>query len=83
MLLTNTQSENREVSMKEELRNLIIKLQVSNARLENLMDNIGTAKELLGQYKNCLRRELETSDGLANKIGLELLMDDAVKARPE
>ena len=67
--------------MKEELKNMLIKLQVSNARTENLMDNISVVKGLLKQYENCLVEELKISDDLANKIGLELLMDDAVKAQ--
>lgn len=69
--------------MKEELKSLTIQLQVSNVRTENLMDNINAVKELLKQYENCLIGELKTSDDLANKIKLELLVDDAAKAQLE
>jgi len=67
--------------MKEELKNLTIQLQVSNVRVENLMDNIGATKELLKQYENCLIRELQRSDDFADKIRLELLMEDALEAQ--
>ena len=67
--------------MKEEIKNLAIQLQVSNIRAENLMDNISAVKGLLKQYENCLVGELKTSDDLAEKIRLELLMDDAVKVQ--
>lgn len=67
--------------MREELKNLTIQLQVSNMRVEKLMDSIDAARELLKQYESCLIGELKTSDNLANKIRLELLMDDAVKAQ--
>lgn len=67
--------------MREELKNLTIQLQVSNTRAENLMDNIEAAKKLLKQYENLLIGELKISDDLANKIRLELLMDDAVKTQ--
>lgn len=76
--------------MEEELKNMLIKLQVSNARAENLMDNITkannlvtTAKNLLIRYKNLLVQELEISNDLDSKIRLELLMDDAAKAQTE
>lgn len=69
--------------MKAELRDLIIRLQVSNARAENLMDNIYTAKRLLKQYENCLIKELKTSDELADKVKLELLLEDAEVAQIE
>lgn len=69
--------------MKEELRNLIIKLQVSNMRTKRLRDSINTAKDLLKQYENCLNEELKISNVLANKLELELLIDDAITAQTE
>ena len=69
--------------MKKELKNLTIRLQVSNVLAERLMNNFDAAKELLKQIEICLIQELKTSDDLANKIRLELLMDDAVKAQTE
>ena len=69
--------------MKEELKNLTIRLQVSNTKVENLMDNLKTVRRLFRQYAKCLIEELKTSDDLANKIKLELLMEDAGKAQTE
>ena len=76
--------------MKKELENMLIKLQVSNTRTENLMDNVTkannlvtTARNLLIRYENLLVQELEVSNNLANKLRLELLIDDAVKAQTE
>lgn len=67
--------------MKEGLKNLFIQLQVSNAQIERLMNDIDTAKRLLKQYENLLIEKLKTTDSLANKIELELLIDDAAKAQ--
>jgi len=67
--------------MKEELKNLTIRLQVLNIRAENLMDNIKAIKKLLKQYEYCLIEELKTSDELVEKIKLELLIDDALEAQ--
>lgn len=67
--------------MKKELKDLAIRLQASNMRTENLIDNIIAAKNILNQYENLLIQELKTSDDLSDKIRLELLMDDAVKAQ--
>lgn len=69
--------------MNEELKNLTIQLQVSNTRVERLMNDIGIARELLKYAENCLIEELKTSDSLANKIRLELVMEDAEKAQIE
>lgn len=69
--------------MKEELRSLTIQLQVSNTRVERLMNDIITIRELLKYAENCLVEELGTSETLANKIKLELLMEDAEKAQIE
>ncbi|MCR4334333.1 MAG: hypothetical protein NUV47_01210 [Patescibacteria group bacterium] len=74
--------------MKEKIKNMLIKLQVSNVRSEDLMNNVikannlvATARNLLIRYKNLLAQELEISNDLANKLRLELLMDDAAKAQ--
>ena len=69
--------------MREELKNLTIKLHVSNIRTERLMNNFDAAKELLKQIEICLIQELKIDDDLANKIRLELLLDDAIKAQTE
>jgi len=63
------------------LRSLTTQSQVSNIQAENLMVDISAVKKLLKQYENCLIGELKTSDELAEKIRLELLIDDAVKAQ--
>lgn len=67
--------------MKKELKNLFIQLLVSNAQVEHLMNNIDAVKGLLKQYENLLIEKLKTTDSLANKIELELLIDDAAKAQ--
>ena len=67
--------------MKEELKSLTIRLQVSNMRTENLMDNITKTKNILNEFKNLLSQELEISNNVANKIKLELLMEEAGKAQ--
>lgn len=67
--------------MTEELKNMLMKLQVSNARTENLMDNINAVKRISKQYEKCLIEELKISEELANKIRLELLMNDATMAQ--
>lgn len=69
--------------MEEELKNLIIRLEVSNTKVENLMDNLEVARRLCKQYEKCLIGELEISKSLANKIELELLTEDAGKAQME
>lgn len=56
--------------MEKELKNLIIKFQVSNMRTENLMNNIEEVRTLLNQYEYCLTKELETSNELAKKIAI-------------
>ena len=67
--------------MKEELKNLIIRLEVSNTKVENLMDNFNAVKRLYKQYEKYLIEELEICSSLANKVELELLMEDAGKAQ--
>lgn len=69
--------------MKEELKNLIIRLQVSNRRVETLTENLLDVRRLCKQYEKCLTEELKISNSLADEVRLELLMEDAVKAQTE
>lgn len=66
--------------MVTDIKELTIKLMVSNNKVQNLMEQLIEVRKLEKEAKLLLRQELKISDELADNLRLELLCKEAYDA---